>query len=1111
MNTFAHRAISASAGTGKTWALTHRYLALLAAGESPDRICALTFSRKAAGEIFDSIVERLCVSAVNDRERTVTADNIDAQTPAAAAPRAARAYVTLLRRLLDQAHRLRVGTLDSFILGIARAFPLELGLPPDVQPMDNAGGEAQAARQALLMRIIDPRHHKNDGGIAAKALLQAVRQAGFGRETKSLAGKLDANISAMHDFYREHSGKAWGDAKRIWPTGRWWENVVQAELETARTDAYHEALRQAFGTISRPAQLGDACAKIAAAAANHAPDQPWPANLSNTVLAQLLEWLPDGAPGLTLVFYKKEYIIPDNLHPPLRAALGNLVGVEVQRSLETTAGLHALLNRYDALYNEAQRVDGRLSFDDFARQLGCEDNLPSMEPDKRLYIDYRMDGRLDHWLLDEFQDTSDTQWQAIANLVDEVVQDSDKQRSFFYVGDIKQSIYGWRGGNYRLFGHVRDRYRIGTGDSLNVCYRSLPEIIDTVNTVFDKLDRWIPSGGEAKGPHPQAVKQFMMEWQEHESARQGEGYAALLEYEPKSKTNPADNNADGENNENDPAQYEAIVNVLAEVMPTQTNLSAAVLVRDNKQGRVCADVLRRRLEGVPVVHEGTGGIVDNPVVTLLLALVRYCAHPADKLALRHLQMSPWAAAATTAADFMGDRLKDLPRRFLEQVHESGFAGALREWGNRLMAAGVNDAFGRQRLNALLAAAESFDATGARDCDAFGDAIRAHQVKSEAAAGAIRVMTIHQCKGLGFDMVLAPFDPMAKGFGNVSGIEMLRSDCGKVSPTDDGWVLKRPKNEILPATGGAAVKALDEARAGENFSQLCVLYVALTRAKQALYMFVPKTSKSSTTVREADLLRERLTDSFRTAGSSRNGLTALYEKGRPDWFTRMPVKPAGTEVSQAADTRPVSVGCVVEPARREPSKDHAEGQLFPAAYSFGRESGDVRNFGSAIHRLLERIEWIEDADMDAVIADWRAESTEPASLLNDVATQFRNCVKAATVRAVLNRPADAVHAEVWRETPFDYVRESAGGKEILTGRFDRLIIECDEKHRPVRATVVDFKSNRVSDIAAMHKTADGYRGQMQDYAAAAARLLGLPRQAVKAVLLFTRLAEAHVMD
>ena len=1118
MNVFSNCAISASAGTGKTWALAHRYLALLAAGVPPDRICALTFSRKAAGEIFDTIVARLCLSAGDSRERETTAGSIVRQMSGISAPTQAHDYVAMLRALLNQSHRLRIGTLDSFILGVARSFPLELGLPPDLRPMDNDGGEAHALRQALLTRLYDPQQRERDGvgDRSGAALLEACRQAAFGKEGKGLARLLEGVIGNSHDFYRQHGSKTWGDADRIWPTARWWEASAEKARVQAADPAYLERLRQAFGGETRALQLGAACANIAAAAAAHAPDRPWPETLSETVLRSILADIGNPAVIPTLLYYKKSHALPPDLWPPLQAALANLVGVEMRRSLQKTAGLRALLERYDTLYREAQRHDGRLSFTDFALRLGEPANQPSLNPDSdRLYIDYRLDGQLDHWLLDEFQDTSDIQWRAIANLADEVAQDSEQRRSFFYVGDIKQSIYGWRGGNYRLFGRVSVDCNIPRGAPLVACHRSLPAIIDTLNTVFDGLGDWTPRAGRDRGPHPSALKAFLTEWQPHVSARRGEGdgFAALLEYTPKvsgartTSDSGGDGVADDGDGDGDPAQYEAIAAVLTEVQPVRRGLSAAVLVRGNKQGRACADVLRRKLPGVSVVHEGTGGILDNPVVTLLLALVRYAAHPADTLAMRHLQMSPLAEAAGDA-----DWLNGLPGRVFTQVQEIGFAGALRVWGDRLtdvQALRADDAFGRQRLGELLAAAEAFDATGSRDPDTFCDHIRAHQVKSESAAGAIRVMTIHQSKGLGFDLVFVPFDPRARGFSGAAGIDLLRSDCGQDAFDADGWVLQPPKRLALEAAGGAPIAALDAARAEENFAQLCVLYVALTRAKRAMYLFVPPASEKSSTVREADILRERLAAG--DAGEAPlHGLTVLHTAGSRAWAAEIPAVTSGDASGQtgARAPQPLAVTFVAEAARREPSKERAEGRPFPARHVFDCEASDVRAFGSAIHRLFERIAWIEDADIEAVIAGWRAEAPESEDLLRDVETQFRACIASPDVRAVLARPAGVAQADVWRETPFDTVREGADGREIVTGRFDRLVIARDRSNQPLSAWVVDFKSNRVIDEREMADTASGYKTQMQEYAAAAARLLGLPAGAVKALLLFTRLGKVY---
>lgn len=1082
MNSFGNRAIAASAGTGKTWTLAHRYLALLAAGVDPDRICALTFSRKAAGEIFETVVGRLCAAADDAAERRNTCRSLAGQAAGVAVPADAAACVRLLRRLLDRSHRLRIGTLDSFLLGIVRAFPLELGIPPDTRPMDNEGGEAAARRQALLARIFDPGRGAAGPGGSGAALLEAFRQATYVGEAKSLARRLDSLIAGYYELYRQHAGKTWGGgADRIWPAAaRWWESAGARPED----NAWIEALRQSLG-----AKPGEACARIAAAAAGYTSEKSWPSGLSQTVLRQLLSAAPVSTPP-SLTYSLKAYSLQPSLWLPLRASLANLVAVELGRSLRQTAGLRLLLEQYDALHREAQAADGGLTFSDLSRLLAEPFHQPSRDAAAadKLYVDYRLDGRLDHWLLDEFQDTSDDQWGAIANLIDEVVQ--DPARSFFYVGDTKQSIYGWRSGNWRLFGRVAEACGIREPDRLDRCHRSLPAIVETVNAVFGGLPSWQPANGAANGPHPRAVEAFVgREWPTHlpaAAAADGEGFAALLEYGTNGRT---DEQNEGDEGGDDPAQYEAIARILRDTRAAGLAQGVAVLVRGNAQGRRCADVLRRRLPGIPVVHEGVGGIADNPVVTLLLALVRAAAHPADTLARLHVAMSPLAAPASASS------LLSLP--LLSAIHDLGFAGALRPWGDRL-ALRPDDAFGRQRLREFLAAAEEFDASGSRDADAFEDFIRAYQVRAQAAAGAVRVMTIHQAKGLGFDAVFVPFDPQARSFGDVRGLPLLRSDCGADEPSPGGWVLQMPKREALEAAGGAPRAALEAARGEANFEQLCVLYVALTRAKRALYLLVPAPPARTEAVRDADLLRERLAADGPAA--EMHGLRVLYRKGDADWLPRRRPAPAA-----AAAAPPAALAVPFAPGvrRREPSKEQAEGRSLPARWLFGEEAGDVPAFGAALHRLFQRIEWIEDADIEAIVDAWRREAVESAAVRRDAAAQFRRCVQSADARACLGRPAGAAACEVWREAPFSFVREGAAGPEIVSGRFDRLVIERGGDGRAAAATVVDFKSNRVQSDAGLAEAAAGYAGQMRDYAAAAGRLLGLRPEQVKTLILFTR--------
>jgi len=145
VRTIGHVMILASAGAGKTYALTNRFVRLLAGGALPERIVALTFTRKAAGEFFDVILNKLAAAAAD---------------PAAAARLAAEIgepglggadFLRLLRAVTDAMPRLSLGTFDSFFARLVRTFPLELGLAGDFEILQEHG--ARLERRRVLRRL----------------------------------------------------------------------------------------------------------------------------------------------------------------------------------------------------------------------------------------------------------------------------------------------------------------------------------------------------------------------------------------------------------------------------------------------------------------------------------------------------------------------------------------------------------------------------------------------------------------------------------------------------------------------------------------------------------------------------------------------------------------------------------------------------------------------------------------------------------------------------------------------------------------------------------------------------------------------------------------------
>jgi ATP-dependent helicase/nuclease subunit A len=449
MNPVQNRSISASAGTGKTFRLAHRYIGLMAAGVAPDRICALTFSRKAAGEIFDKIVEHLCAAVAmiarraqrrNDcKEGLPPRPRADDYLAPAANPARPRPP---LRSAPRQLHSRRRAQRSRWNWVSAR----------DHSPwiMTAAKPRPLVCRFSLASSIRDLARGEPAGSVPQRFPHVSARS----RDQETVVCPDQLVRTTMSFNRRTALRRALGRTDRIWPR----PTVGGARPDDAPPpDTLAESLRAMFGETGRPGQLGKNLSDVTDAALSHAIDRPWPQRKDKVALL-LLQNAGNLQPP-TLSYYGKEYVLPQPLWDGVRFALRHAINVEIGRALTQTQGLRTVLGRYDECYAAAQTHDGHFTFEDLSRLLGSGGPSPSRVPDaeNRLYIDYRLDGRLDHWLMDEFQDTSDTQWETLANLVDEVIQDD--ARSFFFVGDIKQSIYGWRGGNYRLFNKIQEKYQ----------------------------------------------------------------------------------------------------------------------------------------------------------------------------------------------------------------------------------------------------------------------------------------------------------------------------------------------------------------------------------------------------------------------------------------------------------------------------------------------------------------------------------------------------------------------------------------------------------------------------------------------------------------------------
>jgi ATP-dependent exoDNAse (exonuclease V) beta subunit len=1059
MKPVGHVMILASAGSGKTYALTNRFVRLLALGARPERIVALTFTRKAAGEFFDEILNKLARAAGEADYARRLAGEIGIPALGAAD------FLAMLRTVAGAMHRLRLGTFDGFFARVTRNFPLELGLAGEFEILQ--GHAARMERGRVLRRMFERTGELAD---AQREFIEAFKRATFGADEKRLGVQLDRFIDGHEEIFLAAPDRdRWGNRARIWPGGGEWP--------AAATDI--APARQALQAWIDAAGIGDKQRgrwyEFMATLAAWSPGVTPPRALAYVLEKALAAWPELKAGGAVLEFDRKKQELDAPAGAALVALTRHVVGAELTRRLEITQGIYAVLSGYEAVYRDTVRRAGKLTFGDVQRLLLPDGgNAPALSrdaaDDRRLFIDFRLDAEIDHWLLDEFQDTSFGQWSVLRNLIDEAVQDPTGARSFFYVGDVKQAIFAWREGDPRLFREIFNHYNhaqpgIIAEEHLVKSYRSGPPVIAMVNTVFGNeaaISTLFPGT---------ASTAWNKEWLDHETAKPELGGQAVLLH------------ADDEE-----GRFATALRLLHEIEPLERGLTCALLVQKNDTAARLADYLRRE-GGLPAVAESDLHVcTDNPPGAALLALVKAAAHPGDTLAHGHLKMTP--LGASLAAEGLATP-EELTRRVLGQIHAEGFERTMDTWLRRLEPRlDPEDAFSRERARQFTAAAGQFDATGSRDVAEFIAFMERHTVREADTAAVVRVMTVHKAKGLGFDLVILPDLEGTRLDGRREGLAVQRAADRSVE-----WVLDLPgklfveRDEVL----AAHVRAAEADACYENLS---LLYVAMTRAKRAMYL-ITKPPGQSTSRNFPKLLAETLGGETNTVRVGKLELPGAFAVGDADWDTSLAIaaaKPKAVPESRRLD--PAAVRKSQRLPSRRPSAEKPG--VINAGQMFALEGRGAADFGAAMHGLFAEVEWAGGGEVEKFAEAWRARGAALRPDSGPAVEEAVACLRAPELASVWARPAGAAAAEVWRERAFEVVLDGAW----VTGVFDRVVVERDAAGRAVQATVFDFKTDRLADDS-VDPVAMRHAGQLNLYRRAAAVLTGMAVTAVTCELVFTR--------
>lgn len=1054
----AHELVLASAGTGKTWQLTSRYLALLLRGDAPERILATTFTRKAAGEILARVLARLCDAAEGGCElATLQQLYPDLQLDAGCC-RAA------LARLTRDVERLRIGTLDSYFARIGRSYGLELGLPPAWSIADEV--ELAELQLEALGELLDTAPHAQ-----VLELLRDLQRDGAKRAVD--AGLVRA-IDGARALYLESDAGAWG---RLAPPRAPAEDVLAAALRVLADTVAPKtnAGEPAKNWVRALDDVRDACAR-----------GEWERLLEITLVKKVV--------GREEQFDRKP------IEPALRGALevvlqkaASVLAPELARAARAT---HALLADFETFFAALQDARGALGFDDLPRALGRALGADAAGP--ALDLAFRLDGRIDHLLLDEFQDTSQLQWRSLAPLASEILA-AGEGRSFFCVGDVKQSIYGWRGADPELLAGLETRFpQLAPARTLTESFRSSKVVLDLVNRVFTD----IASNRTFAAEHArtaQRIQRWQARFRPHVAKRTLPGAALLLEARAE-EPGEADHRP----------LVELAADRVAALHAEAPHATIAVLLRRKRWIPELIHELAQR--GLRASGEGGNPLVDSGAVLQVLALTWLADHPEADVAAFHVATSELGGVlGIPHGDVRAAR--EHARDFAAGLARRGYGASVSALVAKLRTVATLGAWDRARLAQLVELALEWDARATLRPADFVRSVREHSVE-DPTASQIKVMTVHAAKGLEFDAVVLP---------ELEGTLPGRAPAWLVERSgEDEHVTRvvRWPNELLAALVPALETGCAEHRGRALEGDLSVLYVALTRAIHRVEMLVATRSESQKKshakdgppVAFASIVREVLAPSGETLGEL-SGARVLWRDGATDesggrggWCT-----PRDATVVEGRPPRPPLVFAAGERAHEldthAPSAE--EGGRTRAGRTWLRAADERATArGKLVHAWLADITWLGDGEPDVEALVARARGVDPGAA-RVAARELANALARPAVRALLTEP-QPVRGErvfVWRERRFAVELEGGGARELWQGAFDRVVL-VRRDGVCVGAELVDWKTDAV-DASTLAARVEHYRPQLRAYARVLARMTGLAPEVIRARLVF--LATGDVVD
>jgi ATP-dependent helicase/nuclease subunit A len=1125
---FVSAFVDASAGSGKTKLLTDRLLRLMLEGVPPERIQCLTFTKAGAAEMalrLSQVLGRWVTMPDEALSQALRALRVEPTDTARALAR------SLFARVLDLPGGMRIGTLHAFCQSLLRRFPLEAQVSPHFRLADerDAADARGEAREDMLARAEDL-----DLASALTILASRARIEDFGNHLATLNAHPDRLTAArrlgpdLPAAQRRALGVNTDNEAVLLETAVMWQgerdlHAVLTEIAANGSPAVQKRATTMLDWLGRPeAERARHWEDWVGCLLKKASHEPY----SDTTLVN--KSLGDKRPDL-LNAMRNEAKRVARVDDQRRA----LWVAEASVALARLAG--PILDAYGARKDQA----GMLDYDDLigrARELLREPGAA--------WVLYKLDGGLDHVLLDEAQDTSPAQWEITRALIDEFFvgegarHDETRRarvpRGVFAVGDPKQSIFSFQGADMRSFetsraalaDRVRTAGRAWRDVPLNVSFRSTAPVLALVDAVFD--DPLAREGVTRQGQNLGHVA---------DRAR----FAGRVELWPLSPaTSPPeaapwtipDRNLTHTSAEQQLIDY--LARWIRDATDGRTMLESRgdpirpgdIMVLPRRRGTFAAGLVRAlKALGVPVAGVDRMVLTEQLAVRDMLDLCEALLLPDDDLTLAGVLTSPLGGLddddlMALAIDRPGSLWDALRARRGEDPRWDAFVAfftallarvdfvtphtllteALGPLGGRARLFSRLGAEAAEPITELLNAALTHAGTHPPSLQGFLHWLRqgAAEVKRESEGGGdeVRIMTAHGAKGLQAPIVIVP-----------DTVALPRVDSAIVWPVDpvSGVTVPvlTPRGDLDCAeTTNRKVAARREAL--DEYNRL--LYVALTRAEDRLVVCgwsgksdAPKDESWYAAVARGFERLGAARESFAGPwGGEACVIASANEAGvetraaatppeivarisPPTWFPTAPLWTIAPPPAEPARPRPLA------PSRPE----GVEMGEVPAATSPLLAQGGIDRFrrGRIVHALLQHVPDVPAKERNGAIARYLAAQGMAAD--DPIGAEVMAIVD-HPILAPLFGPAGRA------EVPLTGVL----GDTVIGGLVDRLAVLEDS------VLLADFKTNRDPPTRA-EDTPVAYLRQMASYRAVLRRVF--PNRTVLGALIWTRAARVMTLD